>query len=268
LSFSRIFLVIFSINLVAFPVRATGLYLNLPNHFSRADTSNVLVFFHQSELKLVDGEASFIYGELGLRTSERGYVRLALSYSVVDRDEIADGLGDGYVYGDFRLAGDTLNIEGVYVRCHLRLPMGSVAIAPFSYASLEGGIGIEGRIKFPLFSLSLVGSYNLSEKKDDELNLNNYALGALLFRIPVTKMVDLMFSGFFVGFKGGELREIYELSIYGRVMDRLYVEAGWLIDSGEETIRVFNTQVFISVGFRFPTSRGQTKMPSTDVPGS
>jgi len=268
LNFSRIFLVIFSINLVAFPVRATGLYFNLPNHFSNIDTSKVSIVFHQSELKLVDGEASFIYGELDLKTSERFLVRLALSYSVVDRDVITDGLGDGYIYGDFRISGDTLNIEGLYVRCHLRLPMGSVGIAPFSYASLESGIGIEGRMKFPLFFMRVSGSYSLSEKKDEELNLGNYALGALSFRFPVVKMFDLKFSGFYVGSKGGELREIYELSLCGKVMDRLHVEAGWLIDSGEESRRVFNTQVFITVRFTFPSSRVQTKMPSTEVLGS
>ena len=62
-------------------------------------------------------------------------------------------------------------------------------------------------------------------------------------------------------FKGGDSREIYELSLLGRMMESLRIEAGWLVDSGDERERVFDSQIFISVRFVFPSSTERSDVP-------
>ncbi len=234
---------------------STGLYLNLPQHIARIDTARAVLTFHEAQLSRTGGEASFLYSEVDFTVKRVLSVRLGLSYVVFDEEkEIADGVGDGFVYSTIRVMGDTLGVTGLFIRSDLRIPIGSKGLYPFSYASLDGGVGVEGRYKLPLFLLRASSTFYMcgDRIRSYGLNLDNYFINSLSLEFPLFGPADLAFSVFYVNFRGGGSRELYELALQSDLSSRFSLVAGAVLDSGGEDERIFNSLIFLSIDYRFP----------------
>ena len=140
------------LSLFMVPVHATGLYLDLPAYFSTVDTAGIELAVRHTDLQRVEGHASVFSAELALRPRQRIHARLVVHYPAVERGmNITNAVGDGIIHGTYRLTGDTLDVNGMFLRGYARLPLGPKRMPPFSYGSLDLGMGFEFRINTEMF---------------------------------------------------------------------------------------------------------------------
>jgi len=253
---------------------STGLYLNLPQHTARVDSARALLTFHESVLARPEGEASFLYSEVSFNAKRYLSVRLGLSYIVFEEEgRIVDGVGDGFLYSTLRVQGDTLGTEGVFIRADMRIPIGSKGLYPFSYASLDGGLGVEARYNFPLFFVRASGTFYMCGERirNEELELDNYLISSLSLKFSLPASADLVFTVFSVRFRGGDAREIYQIMLVGNLSKSFSMIAGAALDAAGGSQRVFDSQMFLSIDYRFPpmekkVDEGEGLGPDEELP--
>jgi hypothetical protein len=258
------------------PVHATGLYIDLPAYFSPVDTAGIELAVRHTDLQRVAGHASVFSGELALRPRRRLHARLLLHYPALQRDvEITNAVGDGIVHGTYRLAGDTLDVNGMFLRGYVRLPIGPKRMPPFSYGSLDAGLGFEFRMETEMFRVRCAETYTLvGERRKpvmtaarDSLyhplsvsggaadaaafNHRNFFLLAVGFDIDVREGTTFGFAGYSFRYRGGDAREAYLVTIRHRISRELELCLNGGLDSGDEHERVFDSLLSISLAYRF-----------------
>ncbi|UCF04319.1 MAG: hypothetical protein JSV33_10245 [bacterium] len=240
---------------VVCPLRAKGLYLDLPGFFSVVDTARTFVTIRHADLQRGEGRASIISGELAIRPRKRVRVRLGLLYPNIQREQgIVHGVGDGFIHATARIFGDTLDASGFFLRGDARIPIGSGGLRPLSFGSLDGGLGVEFRRRTMLLSLRLVATYTLvgQRVKEGPFTHRNFLLTGYTVDFPFGDRASIQFSGFYVRFRGGGSREAYLITARYRLSDALDLCTSGMLEAGNDGNRVFNSLVAIAVMSRFP----------------
>jgi hypothetical protein len=270
---ATLFLVLF---LFIVPVHATGLYIDLPSYFSSVDTASIELVVRHADLQRAAGRASVFSGEFALWPRQRFQARFVLHYTAMKRDaEITNAVGDGIIHGTYRLTGDTLDVNGVYARGYVRLPLGPKRMPPFSYGSLDVGVGFEFRLETEMFRVRCAQSYILVGERrkpvitaaNDSLfypfsvavispdaavfNHRNFFLLAVGFDVNVREGTIFSFAGYGFRYRGGDAREAYLVTIRHRLSRQLELCLNGGCDAGEERERVFNSLLSVSLAYRF-----------------
>ncbi len=260
---------------LASSVRATGLYIDLPAYFSAVDTSHIELVIRQAELQRVTGRASVFSGELSLRPKSRLHVRLGLLYPAMARGrEIAHAVGDGIVHGTYRLTGDTLEVDGMFLRAYVRLPFGPKRMDPFSFGSLDAGAGFEFRMETSLFRFRCAEVYTLvgqrrkpttgapndtlyypisvAERSSDTefFSHRNFFLFALSIDFTLRRSTTFGFAGYSFRYRGGDAREVYMLTLGQRLSRGLELRLCGGLDAGSDVERVFDSLLSVSLVYR------------------
>ncbi len=261
--------------IIASSVHATGLYIDLPSYFSAVDTSRIELVIGQAELQRVTGRASVFSGELSLRPRSRFHVRLCLLYPAMVRGgEITHAVGDGIVHGTYRLTGDTLEVNGMFLRAYARLPFGPKRMDPFSFGSLDGGAGFEFRMETSLFRLRCAQTYtlvgqrrkpttgapngtpyyplSLAERCSDTecFSHRNFFLFALSIDFTLGRSATFGFAGYSFHYRGGDAREVYMLTLGQRLSRGLELRFCGGLDAGSDIERVFDSLLSVSLVYR------------------
>lgn len=264
------------LSLFTVPVHATGLYLDLPAYFSPVDTAGIEMTARHTDLQRAQGHASVFSGELALRPRRRLHARLVLHYPALERGaDITSAVGDGIIHGTYRLTGDTLDVNGMFLRGYVRLPLGPKRMPPFSYGSLDAGVGFEFRMETEMFRVRCAETYTLvGERRKavittarDSLyyplsvsggspdaavfNHRNFFLLAVGFDIDVREGTTFGFAGYSFRYRGGDAREVYLLTIRHRLSRELELCLNGGLDSGDEHERVFDSLLSVSLAYRF-----------------
>lgn len=265
------------------PVRATGLYIDLPAYFSTADTTGIEMAVRHTVLQRAEGHASVFSGEVTLRPRERLRARLIVHYPAMKRGTtITNAVGDGIIHGTYRLTGDTLEVNGMFLRGYARLPLGSKRMAPFSAGSLDGGVGLEFRMETEMFRLrcaetfTLVGErrkYSPAAARDSlqypfslrgvstgerEFSHRNFFLLSLGFDVDLGEHTTFSFAGYRFHYRGGDAREAYLFTLRRRLARELEVCLNGGLDAGAEHERVFDSLLSVSLAYRFlPAPRNE-----------
>jgi hypothetical protein len=236
---------------------AAGLYLALPSYFSPIDTSKIVIGVSQTELERNAGRASLLYGELGVRVSERSRVRAGVLYPAVQSESaITHNVGDGLINWTTRIAGDTLNLYGLFFRADARLPIGPGTNHPFSFGSFDGGAGLEYRHRTALLDLRCSAAFTLvgKRRKIGGILHRNYTMLALSLDFPLPGKTSVYVSAFGVMFNGGGTREIYLIDVrYGLSNELEFLLAGGL-EAGSDDERLFNSIISAVFVYRFTRS--------------
>ncbi len=264
------------LSLFMVPVHATGLYLDLPAYFSTVDTAGIELSVRHTDLQRAEGRASVFSGEFALWPRQRFHTRFVLHYTALERGaEITNAVGDGIIHGTYRLTGDTLDVNGMYLRGYARLPLGPKRMSPFSYGSLDVGVGFEFRLDTEMFRVRCSQSYTLVGERrkpviaaaNDSLsyplsisvsspdaavfNHRNFFLLAVGFDIDMREGTTFSFASYSFRFRGGDAREVYLVTIRHRLSRELELCLNGGLDAGEERERVFDSLLSISLAYRF-----------------
>ncbi len=246
---------------------ATGLYLNLPSWFAAADTSRASIIAGQSSLQREYEDASLFTFETVFEIDARLKVKTGILYPVIRRpDGFIHGLADGSVSAIYRVMGDSLNVSGLFLRGDLRIPTGTMALRPFSAASLDGGGGVEFRESIPLLRLAGSATYTLTgaREKEGTFRQRNYLLLALMVGLELGRGTSLQLSAFSFNFRGGDYRESYFLALSRSFSGRVDISVSGGVDSGSDSERIFNSIFSFSILYRFP--HALQKQPQVDAP--
>ncbi|MDD4858495.1 MAG: hypothetical protein PHD74_10400 [Candidatus Krumholzibacteria bacterium] len=245
---------------------ATGLYDDLPSFFSAGDSARTLLF-RQSECDLGPYNASLLTGAFAVRPARRYEVRLDFQFPALQKPTgTAYGMGDMMLRATARIAGDTLDASGLFLRGDLRIPSGSKGLRPFSNASLEGDAGLE--VRFTKSGMAIrgavlrtIGGQSLHEEYFS--NDARVTVGASAgMRVP--KIVSLKAAAFFVRYDNGDERSMYLLSIGHDVSQQLMLELAGALEAGDGGARVFDSSVSFTLTYRLPYSRPEQKSESSE----
>ena len=122
--------------------------------------------FRQTEIQADAGLVSILEGEYGMRLGKRTRIRGSLLYPTFAYSaDITSAVGDGFLRGTLRIAGDTLNIDGIYMRFDAQIPIGPASMTPYSFRSLDVGLGLEYRKHFPMLEIRGAATYTLVGEK-------------------------------------------------------------------------------------------------------
>lgn len=247
-----------------------GLYLDLPRWFSHPDTSRTSLTVSQAAVKGEHYDTALLTIGLGMRTGERTRLRFGILYPVTRREGIfTHGLADLLVSAEARLAGDSTGASGLYLRTDLRIPTGSGDLFPYAWESLDGGAGLEARGSLGPFRAAGSTSYILAGRRESsgDGSHENFLLAAACARAGGHGAIgaELFAAGQF--FRGGGYREVYMLTLSGRISARTELRLSGALDSGGEKDRVFNSMLSVSVTIRFAGSSEEGLGPGPE-PGS
>jgi hypothetical protein len=243
--------------LVTCSIDAAGLYLALPSYFPVIDTSRVVIRMSQSELERDAGRAGILYGELGVRVGTRSRLRAGILYPAVQSEAaVTHTVGDGLVNWTTRIAGDTLDLSGLFFRVDARLPIGPGTMHPFSFGSFDGGAGLELRGGTALFDLRCSAAFTLvgKRRKTGDILHRNYTLLGLSMEFPMPGKTSVNVEGFGIMFNGGGTREIYLVNVRHGLSDELELLISGGLEAGSDEERVFNSIVSAVFIYRFARS--------------
>ncbi len=252
------------------PVRATGPFLNLPTYYGRVDTVRVILDVGQS---FVEGEfenSTALSFETGFRSGERTRVRMQILYPIIRRDgNYVHGFGDLMLSAEMRIVGDTLRINGLFLRGDMRIPTGSASRWPYAGESLDGGGGLEFRRLSEAFDFRCSATYTLSGRKAEEefFRSENYGLAGVLLGVRPFSTFKIEFSAFSQFFRNGDYREVYLIGAGTRLKGGLDVRVSAGIDNGETYERVWNSMFQIGITWRFPGAWKRNRDTDETVPG-
>jgi hypothetical protein len=249
------------------PLGATGLYDDLPSFFSKRDTVRTLAF-RQTECDLGGYRASLLTGAIALRAAARYEVRLDVQFPAVPSPNgTTYGIGDMLLHTTARLAGDSLDASGLFVRGDIRIPSGSTGLRPFSNASLQGDAGVE--VRFTWRSLAVRGAalYSLGgeARHDADFDDDRHATVAVSAGVMLPGIVRLDVASFLVHFENGDTRNMYLLSIDRDLSPQFLLELGAAFEAASAEARVFDSSISISFTYRFPPRQPPPKADS-DLP--
>lgn len=238
------------------PLYAIGLYEDLPSHFSVIDTTRFIFVFRQTELQRDEGRAAVLAGEFNLRLRKRIDFQLILSYPALERErDIIHGVGDAMIRSTVRVAGDTLGLSGLFLRANIRAPMGSRALKPFSFGSLDGGVGLECRQKTPLFQFRLATTYTLVGERSETGSFlhEHFLLLSPSLEVNVRKGTSFAFTMFYLVFRGGGAREVYSISLTQAISQELGIILNGALEAGKDEERVFNSLLSLALTYKLPS---------------
>jgi hypothetical protein len=114
-----------------------------------------------------------------------------------------------------RLAGDSLDASGLFVRGDIRIPSGSTGLRPFSNASLQGDAGVEVRFTWRSLAVRGVALYSLGgeARHDADFDDDRHATVAVSAGVMLPGIVRLDVASFLVHVENGDTRNMYLLSI-------------------------------------------------------
>lgn len=239
-------------------VHAAGLYSNFPAYFAVADTARAQLTFRQTEIQADAGLVSILEGEYGMRLGRRTRIRGSLLYPTLAYSaDITSAVGDGFLRGTLRIAGDTLNIDGIYMRFDAQIPIGPASMTPYSFRSLDVGLGLEYRKHFPMFEIKGAATYTLVGEKQEigDFVYDNFLIAGAMIGFEPISGTSFIFSGFVKSFRSGDTREIYLLTLRQRLSSSLDLIMDGALDSGRNEERVFNSLISIACYYRFPPLR-------------
>lgn len=186
---SRLLLIIGAIFISATSLEARGLFVDPRTYFASIDTARASMTARESWIDLDGLDASLMTFETRIRRGPRVSFLVAVDFAAIRGEkELLYGIGDGQVSGDFKCAGDSLGASGLFLRASCRVPMGSISLAPFSYRSLDGAIGMEFREAFSVLCTRIVAFYTLTGEKSESEEMvhgrNSVLAGSLSIRMP------------------------------------------------------------------------------------
>ncbi len=234
---------------------ATGPFLNLPTYYGRVDTARAVIDVGQS---FVEGEyenSTALSFETAFQSGERTRVRMQILYPIIRRDGYyVHGFGDLMLNAEIRIVGDTLRINGLFLRGEMRIPTGSKSRWPYAGESLNGGGGLEYRRLSETFDFRCSATYILCGLKVEEeyYRSENYGLAGILVGVKPFSAISLDFSAFAQFFRNGDYREVYLIGAGTRLKGGLDVRVAAGVDNGEPYERVWNSMIQIGITWRFP----------------
>jgi hypothetical protein len=239
-------------------ISATGLYSDFPAFFAVVDTARAQLTFRQTEIQADAGLVSIFEGEYGMRLGNRTKIRGSILYpTLAYSEDITSAVGDGFIRGTLRITGDTLNIDGIYMRFDAQIPIGSASMTPYSFRSLDVGLGFEARKDFPMFEIKGAATYTLvgEKQKIGDFTYDNYLIAGALIGFEPMSGTSFLFSGYVKAFRSGGSREVYLLTLRQRLSGNLDLILDGALDSGKDEERVFNSLISIAFYYRFPPLR-------------
>ncbi len=249
---------------------ATGPFLNLPEYYMQADTARALVYVVQS---FVDGEfdnSTALSLAIAFRSGERTRVRMQTLFPVIRRNGYYNhGFADLLLNAELRIVGDSLRINGLFLRGDMRIPTGSSSLWPYAGESLDGGGGLELRKSAQAFDLRISGTYILVGRREEGefYRSDNYALAGALLALKPFGFLAVEFSAFAQFFRNGDFREMYFLGARTRLGSGLDFHLCGGIDNGGSGERVWNSMVQVGVVWRWPAPWKRDRGPETNPPG-
>lgn len=260
--------------IAASDVSAVGVYLDLPSFFTISDSLRTQVTVSQSFLQPDEGTVSVLEGELGFKARHRSFLRMGISYAAMHRTtSIIHGIGDAFIYMTFRVKGDTLDTSGLFIRFDARLPFGSEEFRPFSFKSLDGGVGLEWRHSFQLIGLRLAATYNLvgeRRKSDSEFINKNFLLLAAQIDFSLTRTTQFYVSGYTMQYREGGSRETYIITVDQVLSDNIGLRLYGGLEAGREADRSFNSLLSVALVYHFPVRKkpkDESNPPAPPEPG-
>jgi hypothetical protein len=251
--------------LLAGPLCATGLYPDPVSFFSRPDSARVLAI-SQTECDLGAWRASLLTGALTIRPAPRFEVRLDLQLPAVRRrGEIVYGVGDMLLRAIARIAGDSLNTSGLFLRADVRIPSGSQGLRPFSDGAFEGEAGLEARLVEREFAVRGAALYTLAGDRRDAEDFTNdsHLTLAASISVPVPGIASAGASAFFMRFDNGDTRSIFLVSLRRPLSEQLALELAGAIEAGDESARAFDSCVSVSFAYRLPVPQPAPRADSS-----
>ena len=268
-SLIRVFIIL-TILLSVSSLEATGLYADYTFFFSPADTVHRSIAFRQIDIQRDAGRAAVLSAELALRPSPRLLFRMLVPFPTMKlEDGYEYGIGDGSVRTEVRLSGDSLNASGAFLLGDVRLPMGAKSFRPVAYGSLDGGAGLEFRVKTHFFRFRLASTYTLAgdRVKVGPFIHDNYLTLAFSVETDLPVGAALCFRGFGLLFRGGEKREMYALSLGKTLSGSIEAVVSGALEAGTDEERVFNSQISLSIRYIFPFTAEEKPEPAIPEPG-
>jgi hypothetical protein len=170
---------------------------------------------------------------------------------------------------ELRIFGDTLRINGLFLRGDMRIPTGSASRWPYAGESLDGGAGLEFRKLSETLDLRCSAAYILTGKKVEEefYRYDNYALAGALIGLKPFHRVSLEFSAFAQFFRNGDYREIYLLGARTTLKGGLDIRLSGGVDNGDSGERVWNSMVQVGITWRWPGAWKRDRGPGDAPPG-
>jgi len=248
---------------------ATGLYIDLPSFFSAADSARTRMIVRQTECDLVASPASLLAAEVDFKIKRRHDMRLSCEFPAVRRPgDLAYGVGDAFVRIVSRISGDSLSMNGLFLRADARIPMGSKGLRPFSYASLEGGAGLEARLTRGASAVRGAALYTLVGERPDAGDFTNdhHLLLAVSLGASLRHAASVAVGACYVLFRNGDARQLYSVSLARELSRRLVLGIEGAVESGDRGERVFDSAVAISLSYRFPQRARAEKADSAESP--
>ncbi|MBN2070524.1 MAG: hypothetical protein JW814_03615 [Candidatus Krumholzibacteriota bacterium] len=248
----------------AVPTRADGLYNDYPSWFSPVDSGSVVFGLGHVEMQGEYQDASAVAARISGMINDRSSLRLSMLYPVIRRpDRYVHGFADLLGSSSVRIFGDTLNVNGLFLRADFRIPIGSNVLRPFSFRSSTGGIypdaggGIEVRKETVLFRIRGSITHTLVGQKEVEGALTNtdYSMLALLFEFDLNSRISLQTSVFARKSIHGRYRETYLFGLSRRFSQKVRIVLTGGLDSGDEDERLYDSIVSIFFSYAFPAGK-------------
>lgn len=251
--------------------------MDYPSWFSAVDTAGVLLGVGQVELQSGTWDASVTGIRIQGRISDRTSLRFSMLYPVIRRPgSFAHGFADGMISSVVRIYGDTLGVSGLFLRTDFRIPIGSVALRPFSFRSSGGGIypdtgaGLEFRKETALFRVRGSATYTLVGQKETSGDLKNrdFSLLALLLDFDLRKGTSLQVSVFAMDFDGSGYRETYLFSFRHLLSQQMDLVVTGGLDLGSNSERVFDSLLSVCLTYHFHAGKDRVTVEENLQPVS
>lgn len=250
---------------------AAGLYEDPFSVLSRPDTGRISMRASQTELERDGFRASAFAVGARIRTGARARVECAVQFPAIRRPgEVRYGLGDGFVAGSFRVAGDSLETSALLLRCEARIPTGGKGLAPFCRSSLEGGAGIEARAAAGGLSIRGFAAYTLagSRARDADFFNEHHATLAASIALAVPRIGSATASFSWTSYRGGVSQETVALGFERDLSTPVAVGALLAVQSADRSDELYEWLLGLSITYRFPARAAATPSPGGPVAGT
>ena len=251
--------------------RAAGLYDDPFSVLSRPDTGRISIRASQTELERDGFRASALTIGARIRTGARAHVECAAQFPAIRRaGDVRYGLGDGFVAGSYRVAGDSLETSALLLRCEARIPTGGKGLAPFCWSSLDGGAGIEARAAAGSLSMRGFAAYTLagSRARDDDFVNEHHATLAASIALAVPRIGSATASFSWTRYRGGVSQETAAVGFERDLSTPVAVGALLAVQSADGSDELYEWLLGLSITYRFPARVAAPPSPDGPLPGT
>ncbi len=244
------------------PLNVSGMYNDFSSFFYSVDTFRVVTEFGLSDIDFQESRSQLFSAAFKGRVGSKSTVKFIVPYFALRSNKmISFGFGDFTFNSTTRIKGDSLGVNGLFIRTDFRFPTGSKSFYPYSLHSLDGGGGVEARKSLSLVYLKGAATYTFVGERchEGDYLYSNYMVLAASAEIKIGESSLLQISGYNMNFRKNGERWVFFLKAKSYLTENIESSLCGGFEVGKSDDRIFNSILSVYLAYKFPSGNSKSE---------